>query len=216
MNNTYPFVLEPLTYVCNALEPYIDAQTINVHFSLYLKTYVDKLNAELEQYPELQHWTLEELIHNYALLPSAAQESIKNNAGGVYNHYLYFDCMTPPQTSKMNNAFSVILKKEFGSVQRFKEMYINTAVKSFGSTYIWLVLNQNAELALVTTRNQDNPLACGLHPLMTLDMWEHAYFLSYLNDKKQYATSWFHLINWDFVYQRYRYIYDCLQKKSKL
>lgn len=209
MNDTYPFVLEPLNYPYNALEPYIDTQTINVHFSLYLKAYVDKLNAELEQYPQLQHWTLEQLIRNFSLLPSAAQESIKNNAGGVYNHYLYFDSMTTPESSNIGNEFSVILKKEFGSVQRFEKMYINAAVKSFGSSYIWLVLNSNADLAIVTTKNQDNPLACGLYPIITLDMWEHAYFLSYLNDKKQYATSWFHIVNWDLAYKRYQYICKC-------
>lgn len=203
MNGTYPFVLEPLNYPYNALEPYLDAQTINVHFSLYLKSYVDKLNAELEQYPELQCWTLEQLISNYTMLPPAAKESIKNNAGGVYNHYLYFDCMTPPEESHMNSEFSVLLKKEFGSLQRFKELYIDAAAKSFGSTYVWLVLNQKCNLAIVTTKNQDNPLSCGLHPLLTLDMWEHAYFLSYLNDKKKYAASWLELINWDYVYQRY-------------
>lgn len=212
MNSTYPFVLEPLTYPYNALEPYLDAQTINVHFSLYLKAYVDKLNAELKQYPELQSWTLEQLISNYKLLPSAAQESIKNNAGGVYNHYLYFDSMTPPENVQMNTEFSVILKKEFGSVQRFKELYINAAVNSFGSTYIWLVLNQNGDLAIITTKNQDNPLSCGLYPILTLDMWEHAYFLNYLNDKKQYATGWLQLINWDCIYQRYCYMRNFLNE----
>ncbi len=212
MNNTYPFVLESLNYSTNALEPYLDSQTINVHFSLYLKNYVDKLNTELEQHPELQNWSLEQLIQNYKLLPCATQESIKNNAGGVYNHYLYFDCMTPPETSHLCTEFSVILKKEFGSVQRFKDLFINAAVKSFGSTYIWLVINQNGDLAIVTTNNQDNPLACGLYPLLALDMWEHAYFLNYLNDKKQYATSWFHLINWDYIYQRYLYLSQFLKK----
>lgn len=212
MNHTYPFVLEPLTYPYNALEPYLTSQTINVHFSLYLKSYVDKLNAELEQCPELQCWTLEQLIHNYKLLPCAVQESVKNNAGGVYNHYLYFDSMTSPDNSKMCTEFSVILKKEFGSVQRFKELFINAAVKSFGSTYIWLVITQKGDLAIVTTKNQDNPLSCNLYPIIALDMWEHAYYLNYLNDKKQYATNWFHLINWDFIYQRYLYLSNLVIK----
>lgn len=212
MNNTYPFVLEPLNYPCNALEPYLSAQTINVHFSLYLKAYVDKLNAELEQYPELQSWTLEQLLYNCRLLPSAAQESIKNNAGGVYNHYLYFDSMTTACKSQMNTELSVILKKQFGSVQRFQELYIEAAVKSFGSMYIWLVLNPKGDLAIVTTKNQDNPLSCGLHPVLALDMWEHAYLFDYLNEKRQYATSWFHLIDWENVYQRYVHLCRYLRK----
>lgn len=208
MNGTYPYVLEPLNYSYDALEPYLDAQTIMVHFSLYLKSYVDKLNTELEPYPELQNQNLEQLIRNYPLLPPVAKEAIKNNAGGVYNHYLYFDCMTQPSMSKMNNEFTVLLKKEFGSVQRFKELFIDTAAKTFGSAYVWLVLNENGNMAIVTTKNQDNPLSFGLSPLMTIDMWEHAYFLTYLNDKKKYATNWFNLINWDYVYQRYK-LYTC-------
>lgn len=204
MHDTYPFALEPLNYAYDALEPYIDAQTVTVHFTRYLKSYVDKLNAALEHYPELQFWTLDQLIANCRLLPPAAREAVKNNAGGVYNHYLYFDSMTPPGSSQMKSEFSILLRKEFGSIQRFKELYISATQKLFGSGYVWLVLNADGDLAIVSTSNQDNPLSCGLYPIIALDLWEHAYFVKYLNDKVQYATNWFNLINWDYAYQRYK------------
>lgn len=204
MHDTYPFVLEPLNYSCNALEPYMNAQTIEVHFTRYLKKYIDNLNDILEHYPELQFWSLEQLLYNYQLLPCAVQESIKNNSGGVYNHYLYFDCMSPLGTTQMNNEFAIILKKEFGSIMRLKNLYITAATKLFGSGYVWLVLNAKGDLAVVTTKNQDNPLSFGLYPLLTLDLWEHAYYNPYFNDRKQYAENWFYLINWEYVFERYQ------------
>lgn len=216
MNHVYPFSLEPLRYECDALEPYIGTQTIRVHFSLFLNGYVEKLNNILEQYPELQEWTLEQMLLNYQLLPLAVQEPIKNNAGGIYNHYLYFDCMTPCSTAHMNNEFSIILRKEFGSIKRFQELFLTAVEKSFGSAYVWLVVNANGNLAIVTTKNQDNPLSFGLYPILTLDLWEHAFYLNYLNKKKDYATNWFCLIDWDYVYQRYCSIYQSLAKCRKL
>lgn len=210
MNDTYPFTLEPLRYDCDALEPYISTQAIHVHFSRFLKGYVDRLNKTLEQYPELQAWTLEQILLNYKLLPLAAQESLKNNAGGIYNHYLYFDCMTSSSNSHMNNDFSVILKKEFGSITRFQELFLTAVEKSFGSAYVWLVVNPVGNLAIITTKNQDNPLSFGLYPILALDLWEHAFYLNYLNEKREYAVNWFCLIDWDYVYQRYHTIYQSL------
>lgn len=207
MRDTYPFLLEPLNYPFYALEPYISEETIKIHYSVLLKNYVDKLNEVLKQYPELQFWSLEQLLSNPSLLPAAAQTTIINNAGGVYNHYLYFDSMTSPSHSQMNNEFSIILRKEFGSLQRFKELFVSAAVNVFGSGYVWLVLNQNLNLAIITTHNQDNPLSFGLAPIMTLDVWEHAFFCDYPGKKKEYAANWFKLIHWDCVYERYKSIY---------
>lgn len=203
MSNTYPFSLEPLKYPCDALEPCLGTQTIHVHFSRFLKGYINRLNATLEQYPELKNWTLEQMLLNYRLLPQAVQEPIKNNAGGIYNHYLYFDCMTSCDNAHMNGDFSVILRKEFGSLQRFQELFVTAVEKSFGSAYVWLVVNSLGNLAITTTQNQDNPLSFGLYPILALDLWEHAFYLNYLNEKKEYAVNWFSLIDWDYVYERY-------------
>jgi len=207
MLDTYPFLLEPLNYPFDALEPYISEKTVEIHYSVLLKNYVDKLNEALKQYPELQFWSLEQLLSNPSLLPAAAQTTIINNAGGVYNHYLYFDSMTSPSLSNMNSSFSIILKKEFGSVQHFMESFVNAAVNLFGSGYVWLVLNEKGNLAIVTTHNQDNPLSFGLAPVTTLDVWEHAFFCDYPGNKKAYAQNWFKLVDWNCVYERYKNIY---------
>lgn len=206
MRNTYPFMLDPLDYPMDALEPFIDEQTMNVHFNILLRNYVNKLNDALEHYPELQFWTLEQLLINAALLPSAVKEPIINNAGGVFNHYLFFDMLTAPEESQMNNEFSVILRKEFGSLQRFETLFVDAATKVFGSGYVWLVLNHTGNLGIVTTSNQDNPFSFGVTPILTLDMWEHAFFCQYISNKRAYASNWFRLIHWNRVYKRYRSI----------
>lgn len=206
MRNTYPFMLDPLDYPMDALEPFIDEQTMNVHFNILLRNYVNKLNDALEHYPELQFWTLEQLLINAALLPSAVKEPIINNAGGVFNHYLFFDMMTAPEESQMNNEFSVILRKEFGSLQRFEALFVDAATKVFGSGYVWLVLNHTGNLGIVTTSNQDNPFSFGVTPILTLDMWEHAFFCQYISNKRAYASNWLRLIHWNRVYKRYRSI----------
>ncbi len=203
MKNTYPFSMMPLPYAYNALEPYIDQQVLEVHYSRNYKTYVDNLNSTLTGYPEFYDWTLENLLTNLNYLPSSIQEDIRNNGGGVYNHQLYFNSMTPAANSIPSNTLSTIIKKSFGSMEWFLDILRTTAAKVFGSGYAWLVITPSRDLAVIMTKNQDTPLMADLTPLLALDVWEHAYFLQYLNMRKDYINSWFHLINWDNIEQNY-------------
>ncbi|HCL01960.1 MAG TPA: superoxide dismutase [Lachnoclostridium phytofermentans] len=214
-NQTYPFPLLPLPYARDALSPNISEYTLYFHHEKHLKTYVDNLNKALKNYPEFQAWNLEELIVHNNLLPSEIQTPVKHNAGGVYNHNLYFYSMkTPSKTSIMpvqntnqvntpGNDFLNLINRSFGNFIEFKTKLKEAALQVFGSGYAWLVSNSRGELSIVTTANQDTPLTLGLIPLLPIDVWEHAYYLDYQNRRNDYIDKWFDLINWDFVYYLY-------------
>lgn len=213
MQNTYPFSMIPLPYAYNALEPYIEQQVLEVHYNRNYKAYVENLNATLTGYPEFYDWTLENLLVNLNHLPSSIHEGVRNNGGGVYNHELYFNSMTPASNSFPSNTLSMVIKKSFGSMEWFLDILRTTATKVFGSGYAWLVITPSRDLAVVMTKNQDTPLMAGLTPLLALDVWEHAYFLQYLNMRKDYVNAWFHLINWDNVEKNYQHAIDSIYKQ---
>ncbi len=214
-NQTYPFPLLPLPYAHDALSPNISERTLCFHHEKHLKTYVDNLNKTLQDHPEYHTWNLEELIIHNNLLPSTIQTPVKNNAGGVYNHNLYFYSMKSPRkpgptpehnsyhlSAPENELVSLILRT-FGNFFEFKAKLREAALKVFGSGYAWLVTNSRGELSIITTANQDTPLTLGLSPLLPIDVWEHAYYLDYQNRRSDYIDKWFDLINWDFVYYQY-------------
>ncbi|ABX40592.1 superoxide dismutase [Lachnoclostridium phytofermentans] len=212
-NQTYPFPLLPLPYARDALSPNISEYTLYFHHEKHLKTYVDNLNKALKDYPEFQSWNLEELIVHNNLLPSAIQIPVQHNAGGVYNHNLYFYSMKSPSKPSMppaqntsqvtGNDFLNLINQTFGNFNEFKAKMKEAALQVFGSGYAWLVSNSRGELSIVTTANQDTPLTLGLIPLLPIDVWEHAYYLDYQNRRNDYIDEWFDLINWDFVYYLY-------------
>nr|WP_319487916.1 superoxide dismutase [uncultured Caproiciproducens sp.] len=195
MNNHYPFKLLPLPYEYNALEPYIDAQTVELHHDKHLKAYVDHLNAALKPYPQFQQMTLEQLIIHASRLPECIQTEVINNAGGVYNHNFYFDIMgntnNEPYT-QMQNA----IEKTFGTFGNFKAQLKQAAVNRFGSGYAWLAANQCGELKILSTANQDTLLKTCLAPILLIDVWEHSYYLKYKNLRADYAENWFNVIDW--------------------
>lgn len=204
MKSTFPFVLKPLPYSYDALEPYIDEKTMMVHHDRHLKTYIDTLNELLVPYPELHNLTLEEILTSPSILPPIVRTDILNNAGGVYNHNMFFDILAAPNGSANSSYFQTIIKKEFGSIERFQELFVNAAKKVFGSGYVWLVLTKNNQLAILTSKNQDTPLLLGVVPLFLLDVWEHAYYLKYLNQRGDYAKNFFSVLNWAEVEKRYQ------------
>lgn len=199
MKQTYPFDLMPLPYDYDALEPYMDAETLHYHHDKHLKTYVDNLNTLLKDQPLYQSWTLEELLTRLNELPEELRQPVMNNAGGVYNHQLFFETMHTPVNE---NPMEPYLQKTFGSYENFVKSMSDHALSQFGSGYAWLVINPDHQLEILNTPNQNNPISNGNIPLLCVDVWEHAYYLKYKNLRKDYVTNWFHLINWQEVFQK--------------
>ncbi len=208
---TYPFVMRPLPYEYDALMPVLDVETLTFHHDKHYKTYVDQLNNVLADYPELQKMSLKELLMNLDRLPAAAQTSVRNNGGGVYNHELYFDGMKSPVGQMPVGALEEALVRDFGSVNQWKEQMKQAAVSKFGSGWAWLVTDGNGKLFIQQTSNQDVPDLEVYTPLLTVDVWEHAYYLQYQNRRADYVEGWFDLINWKKAGRRYE---EALQKKE--
>lgn len=200
MTQTYPFHTVPLPYAYEALEPYIDAETLHYHHDKHLSAYVDNLNKILKPHPEYHDWTLTRLLENLEELPEEIRQPVLNNAGGVYNHILYFRLMSP---SDGQNPMEPILRKAFGSLEAFIEKMTECAMTQFGSGYAWLVVNPEKSLEILNTPNQNNPVSNGNIPILAIDVWEHAYYLKYKNMRKNYVDNWFRLINWKMVYDLY-------------
>lgn len=205
LQQTYPFSLLPLPYPYSACEPYIDSDTMYLHHTKHLKSYINNLNTILEKEPELQQDTIEQLLLKIPILPDYLKEGILRNAGGVYNHVLYFQCIgksrTDPNPSKQEETLPIIkeINKQFGTFNQFKKDITNSAVNQFGSGYTWLVLTDRNSLVIVNTDNQTPIILFDLKPILLIDMWEHAYYLKCQNRKEEYCNNWFHTLNWDFI-----------------
>lgn len=200
--NHYPFELIPLPYSYNALEPHIDAQTVEIHHNRHLKTYVDNLNAALKPYPQYQNMSLEQLLLNVDKLPSQISTAVKNNAGGVYNHNMYFYTLGSAGSQPHGNVLNAI-NRDFGSYNNFKKEIKQSGLDRFGSGWAWLVLNPNGKLQIISTPNQDTPLPANMCPVLLVDVWEHAYYLKYKNLRADYLDNWFPIINWNMVEKYY-------------
>ncbi len=203
MYNTYPFQLMPLPYKFDALEPEIDAKTVEIHHDKHLRTYVDNLNQILKEYPEYQHWTLEQLVVYTDRLPEKIQTGVKNNAGGVYNHNFYFLLMDPSGSNIPMGSLKLAIERQFESYHQFYKEFTEKAKKVFGSGYAWLVVEPSGKLAIVKTENQDTVLAERMCPIIGIDVWEHAYYLKNQNKRADYMEKWMKLINWDFAEKQY-------------
>ena len=196
LNQLYPFVNPPLPYATDALEPYIDTKTMELHHDAHLQNYVDQLNAVLANYPQLQKLSLSRLVAEADQLPWEIADTVKNNAGGMWNHLLYFEQMSPVHAVRRPfGALEEGIHLRFGNFDVFKEEFKKAALSVFGSGNAWLVTDRNDVLQIVTTPNQDNPLQWGLNPLLILDVWEHAYYLLHYNKRAAYIENWFHVVN---------------------
>lgn len=194
-NEYYPFVNLPLPYEYDALEPYIDTKTMYLHHDKHLQTYIDNLNKTLESYPPLQTRSLRSLLKNVPQLPENIRQSIRNNGGGVFNHRFYFDLLARPSANYSKGQLSAAIMRTFGNHRQFKNSFKDAALSVFGSGYAWLVLN-DGNLNIMTTANQNTPLEHGIEPILTIDVWEHAYYLKHYNQRAQYIENWFQVINW--------------------
>lgn len=191
-----------LPYAYNALEPFIDEATMKIHHSKHHQTYVDKLNAALEKFPEIADKPLEELLKNLDSVPAEIRQAVRNHGGGHYNHSFFWKSMAPagnPETAQSSNGsiepFIAALNKTFGSLEDFKKSFSETAAGLFGSGWCWLV-SENRTLKIITTANQDSPVSSGLKPILGVDVWEHAYYLKYQNRRAEYLAGWWQVVNW--------------------
>lgn len=194
----YPYVVPPLPYAYNALEPYIDEPTMKLHHDAHHKTYVDNLNAALKNDTKLQKKDLDYLLRNLdGIEDDKAKTAITNNGGGHWNHSFFWKIMKPNGGGLPKNNLNKAIKKQFGSFKKFKENFNEEAKKVFGSGWAWLCLNTNGELVIMSTPNQESPISQNLEPIIGLDVWEHAYYLKYNNKRVDYISSWWNVINWD-------------------
>ena len=198
-----PFTLPPLPYAPDALEPHIDAQTMQIHHGKHHNAYVTNLNAALEPHAALQSKSIEALIGDLNAVPEAIRGAVRNNGGGHYNHSLFWELMTPGGAKEPSGALAGAITKSFGDLTKFKVAFQKAGATRFGSGWAWLVRGKDGALSIESTPNQDCPLMDGKFPVMGCDVWEHAYYLKYQNRRPDYMAAWWNVLNWDVVAKRY-------------
>ncbi|MEX0681684.1 MAG: superoxide dismutase [Balneolales bacterium] len=197
------FTLPDLSYAYDALEPHIDAQTMEIHHTKHHQTYVTKANDALKGHP-LADRPVEEVLKNIDSLNSDIQQAVINNAGGHANHSLFWQILGPNGGGTPKGSVADAINSTFDSFDAFKEKFKTAGLTRFGSGWAWLVVNRNGNLEVISTPNQDSPLMKGLQPILGLDVWEHAYYLKYQNRRPDYIAAFWNLINWDKVEENYK------------
>ncbi|WP_416668264.1 superoxide dismutase [Egbenema bharatensis] len=194
--------LPPLPYAYDALEPYIDAETMELHHDRHHATYVNNYNDAVADAPELRDQGVENLLRNLDAIPEDVRITIRNNGGGHINHSMFWQIMSPDGGGEPEGELAERINQTFGSFAEFQAAFEEAGTRQFGSGWVWLVAN-NGDLQITTTLNQDNPIMTGAFPIMGNDVWEHAYYLNYRNRRAEYLNAWWNVVNWDAVAQRY-------------
>jgi superoxide dismutase, Fe-Mn family len=197
------FELPDLPYAYDALEPYVDTQTMQIHHDKHHATYVNNLNAAIEKHPNLSGKSLEELLGDLNAVPEDIRMVVRNHGGGTYNHNLFWVFMSPKGGGEPKGALAQAIDAAFGNYTTFKENFEKAANTRFGSGWGWLVTKRDGTLAVTSTANQDSPLSEGLTPLLGIDVWEHAYYLKYQNRRPEYVSNWWNVVNWEEVARRF-------------
>jgi len=200
------FTLPDLPYDYDALEPHIDEQTMRIHHDKHHAGYTRKLNNALDGHDDLQKHSIEELLSGIENLPADIQTAVRNNGGGFYNHRLFWTVMSPDGGGSPTGDLADAIENTFGSFDAFKDTFSSTAAGQFGSGWGWLVAEPSGDLSVVSTPNQDNPLMDGHTPILGVDVWEHAYYLKYQNERGSYLDAWWNVVNWDQVDTNYQEI----------
>jgi Fe-Mn family superoxide dismutase len=203
MSMAYPFELPELGYSHDALEPHIDARTMEIHHSKHHQGYTDKLNAALAGHSAFHSYSAEQLLRALDALPTELRAAVRNNGGGFHNHSLFWAVMAPGGADRPGGDLAGALHDAFGSVEAFKEKLSGAAGAQFGSGWGWLAVSPFGFLEVVATANQDSPLIQGYTPILGVDVWEHAYYLKYQNRRPDYLAAWWSVVNWDAVAQRF-------------
>jgi Fe-Mn family superoxide dismutase len=201
---TKPFELPALKFAFDALEPAIDARTMEIHHDKHHAAYVNNLNKALESAPELYDQPLEKTLREIGKVPESIRTAVRNNGGGHVNHSLFWEVLTPGGSKAPQGALLADLEKTFGTYDAFVEKFNAAAATRFGSGWAWLVLDSEKKLQVYSTANQDSPLMDGHSPLLGLDVWEHAYYLNYQNRRPDYVKAFWTVVNWSFVESQYK------------
>ncbi len=198
-----PFTLPPLPYAFDALEPYIDKTTMEIHHGKHHNAYVANLNKALESAPELGKKSLEELLaNNCSVVPEKIRTAVRNNAGGHINHTMFWEIMGPKAGGEPTGKLAEAIRNTFGGFEQFKQKVTEAGMGRFGSGWAWLV-SQNGKLEIFSTANQDSPVMEGKYPVMGVDVWEHAYYLKYQNRRNEYLAAWWNTLNWREIEKRF-------------
>ena len=200
-----PYQLPPLPYAYDALEPHLDARTLEIHHDKHHTTYLTNLNKALENFPELQTKPAEALLEDLNAIPENIRTAVRNSGGGFVNHNFYWESLAPQAGGEpaAGSPLMVMIQQVFGDFATFKEKFSAATIGRFGSGWGWLSLDKTGQLLIHSTANQDSPLSEGLTPLLTCDVWEHAYYLKYQNRRADYVSAWWELVNWEKVAERY-------------
>ena len=201
-----PFTLPPLPYPFDALEPHIDAKTMEIHHDKHHATYVANLNKAVAEFPDLARKPMEDILKDLNAVPEKIRTAVRNQGGGHFNHTLFWRMMKKGGGGEPKGELTAAIDKSFGSFSGFKDKFTEAATKVFGSGWTWLVSGPDKTLSIETSPNQDSPFMGPAHhvPILGIDVWEHAYYLKYQNRRPEYIAAWFNVINWDFVSGRYR------------
>ncbi len=198
-----PFILPALPYPVDALEPHIDARTMEIHHGKHHAAYVANLNRAINEYgDQFRAMSIEQILRDLSRMPEKIRTAVRNNGGGHYNHSLFWQMMKRNGGGEPKGELARAIEKRFGSFSAFKDEFTKAALGVFGSGWAWLTTD-TSELRIESTPNQDTPLSVGRLPLLGLDVWEHAYYLKYQNRRADYVAAWWNVINWDFVAERY-------------
>ena len=197
------YTLPSLPYPYDALEPHIDAKTMEIHHTKHHQAYVNNLNAAVDKTPELQGKSLDELMRGINTVPESVRSAVRNNGGGHWNHSLFWELMAPNKGGEPTGKLADAIKSAFGDFTKFKEQFAAAGVGRFGSGWAWLI-NDGGKLSITSTPNQDNPLMEGKQAILGVDVWEHAYYLKYQNKRADYVAAWFNVVNWDTVAESYK------------
>ncbi|HRN50556.1 MAG TPA: superoxide dismutase [Anaerolineales bacterium] len=196
------FTLPSLPYDFNALEPHIDARTMEIHHGKHHQAYVNNLNAAIEKHPELAGKSLEDLLKDLNAVPEDIRTAVRNNGGGHFNHSLFWEVMSPKGGGEPTGALADAINKAFGDFATFKEKFAAAAAGQFGSGWAWLI-KEGDGVAIAATPNQDNPISNGKTAILGVDVWEHAYYLNYQNRRPDYVGAWWNVVNWEEVAKRF-------------
>jgi len=197
------FELSSLPYNYDALEPYIDTQTMQLHHDMHHQTYVNNLNAAIEKHAELQSKSLEDLVRELNSIPDDVRSAVRNSGGGHVNHTMFWEIMGPNAGGEPTGAVGEAIKDTFGDFETFKQRFNDAGTKQFGSGWVWLVRSPDGKLEVMSTPNQDSPITQGYFPIMGNDVWEHAYYLKYQNRRAEYLKQWWNVVNWDEINKRF-------------
>ena len=200
-----PFTLPPLPYAYDALEPYIDARTMEIHHDKHHAAYVANLNKAVADFPDVAKMSVEDMLKDLNAIPEKIRVAVRNNGGGHFNHSQFWQ-MLKKDGGEPKGALATAIDRRFGDFSAFKNEWTKAALGQFGSGWAWLVADAHKQLGIELTPNQDSPISQGKQPLLGIDVWEHAYYLKYLNRRPEYVAAFFHVINWDFVSERYEKI----------